>query len=409
MHSNNADCVFGDARLISSATTMFAKIGPARNSKREVCRSYTLTPVTSLGIRSGVNCTRLTVESTVLASALASTVLPVPGTSSISKCPSESTATMASLITSALPSSTWEIAPAIRPPTSATCASSVGLRSAVAAAEPGPSDRSSSTCCVTGDPPDGRHLHVRLSQSARGRRRRGSPILTGPRHRSVSALVRAGSSDHRRTARPGVVPTEPVLPHLGPGGHRPAFPTTPHQSPADRTKCVLSNRLSCGNTPHPEVLACAVSNQPAALGRGNAAGRDAAAQTHPPCPTDMTCENVATPAYQGWWWRLVAESGVLWRYLERRTPTWQDGMPRTMHRSVRQFRPGRRWGDAPGLLRHLHATHGRQGAGDVAGPIPQGVRRRRDVGPGTGPLSVRLHSGWVHRVRRCGDQRVHHR
>jgi hypothetical protein len=34
MHSSSPDCVFGDARLISSTSTMFAKIGPGRNSKR---------------------------------------------------------------------------------------------------------------------------------------------------------------------------------------------------------------------------------------------------------------------------------------------------------------------------------------------------------------------------------------
>ena len=31
--SSSADCVFGIARLISSTSTTFAKIGPARNSK----------------------------------------------------------------------------------------------------------------------------------------------------------------------------------------------------------------------------------------------------------------------------------------------------------------------------------------------------------------------------------------
>ena len=76
-----------------------------------------LTPVTSLGIRSGVNCTRLTVESTVLASDFASTVLPVPGTSSISRWPSASTAMIASRMTSGLPRTICEIAAAICPPT----------------------------------------------------------------------------------------------------------------------------------------------------------------------------------------------------------------------------------------------------------------------------------------------------
>ena len=32
MHSSRLDWVLGDARLISSASTMFAKMGPGRNS-----------------------------------------------------------------------------------------------------------------------------------------------------------------------------------------------------------------------------------------------------------------------------------------------------------------------------------------------------------------------------------------
>jgi len=31
MHSSSADCVLGEALLISSPTTMFAKIGPGLN------------------------------------------------------------------------------------------------------------------------------------------------------------------------------------------------------------------------------------------------------------------------------------------------------------------------------------------------------------------------------------------
>src|SRR6478735_774289 len=94
-----------------------------------------LTPVTSLGIRSGVNCTRLTVESTVLASDLASTVLPVPG------------------MTSGLPSTICEIAAAICPPTCLTASrsSAPGPPFGAAAPPPGPSARSRSTRCVTVD------------------------------------------------------------------------------------------------------------------------------------------------------------------------------------------------------------------------------------------------------------------
>ena len=53
--SRRADCVFGEARLISSATTTFAKTGPARNSKEFVRWSSTVVPVMSAGKRSGVN------------------------------------------------------------------------------------------------------------------------------------------------------------------------------------------------------------------------------------------------------------------------------------------------------------------------------------------------------------------
>ena len=47
--SSSADCVFGVARLTSSTSTTFAKIGPARNSKSRVRWSKTDRPVTSVG------------------------------------------------------------------------------------------------------------------------------------------------------------------------------------------------------------------------------------------------------------------------------------------------------------------------------------------------------------------------
>ena len=53
--SSSADCVFGDARLISSASTTLANTAPGRNSKSLRVRSQTETPVTSDGSRSGVN------------------------------------------------------------------------------------------------------------------------------------------------------------------------------------------------------------------------------------------------------------------------------------------------------------------------------------------------------------------
>ncbi len=58
MHSSSAACVFGDARFTSSTSRRFAKTGPGRNSNSFERWSKTLTPVTSEGSRSGVNCSR---------------------------------------------------------------------------------------------------------------------------------------------------------------------------------------------------------------------------------------------------------------------------------------------------------------------------------------------------------------
>ena len=55
--SSNADWVFGVARLISSARTICAKIGPFRNwnSRPRAVSTTIVVPVTSAGMRSGVN------------------------------------------------------------------------------------------------------------------------------------------------------------------------------------------------------------------------------------------------------------------------------------------------------------------------------------------------------------------
>jgi len=87
MTSSSADWVFGDARLISSASTMFAKIGPAWKSNSPRFWSKTVIPVTSPGSRSGVNWMRLAVPLMVCARVRASAVFPVPGTSSSSTWP----------------------------------------------------------------------------------------------------------------------------------------------------------------------------------------------------------------------------------------------------------------------------------------------------------------------------------
>jgi hypothetical protein len=82
MASRSALWVLGVARLISSASTTWANTGPFWNSKRRLPEASTimLVPVTSDGIRSGVNCTRAKDRSSVSASVRTSRVLPSPGT-----------------------------------------------------------------------------------------------------------------------------------------------------------------------------------------------------------------------------------------------------------------------------------------------------------------------------------------
>src|SRR5918994_3700407 len=86
--SSSADCVFGEARLISSTSRTFAKTGPGRNSNSFTRWLKTFTPVTSEGSRSGVNWIREKGTSSERASDFASIVLPTPGKSSMITCPS---------------------------------------------------------------------------------------------------------------------------------------------------------------------------------------------------------------------------------------------------------------------------------------------------------------------------------
>src|SRR3954451_18707637 len=103
MHSRSADCVFGDARLTSSTSSRFAKTGPCLKSNSFVRWSKTLTPVMSVGSRSGVNWIRENVQSTERASAFTSIVFPTPGKSSMIRWPSltRQRATSCSVSTSA--------------------------------------------------------------------------------------------------------------------------------------------------------------------------------------------------------------------------------------------------------------------------------------------------------------------
>ena len=138
MHSSSADWVLGEARLISSPTTMLANTPPGRNSNSRVSWLKTDTPVTSEGSRSGVNWMRRTEQSIERASALASIVLPTPGTSSMSRWPSESITTIASLATSGLPSMTFSMLARMRPVTRARVSRSAPSRRAACPRSPAP-------------------------------------------------------------------------------------------------------------------------------------------------------------------------------------------------------------------------------------------------------------------------------
>jgi len=81
MASSRLDCVLGVVRLISSASTMLVKSGPGLKTNSLFSGSQMLTPMTSDGNMSEVNCIRWKAAPMDLASAAASVVLPTPGTS----------------------------------------------------------------------------------------------------------------------------------------------------------------------------------------------------------------------------------------------------------------------------------------------------------------------------------------
>ena len=115
--SRRADWVFGVARLISSARTIWLITGPGRNSNAFVRWLKIDTPVTSEGSRSGVNWIRRNEQPSERERAFASTVFPVPGTSSTRMCPRQTSATRESSISWCFPKmtrSTLSTTPVIR-------------------------------------------------------------------------------------------------------------------------------------------------------------------------------------------------------------------------------------------------------------------------------------------------------
>ena len=91
MACNNAACVLGGVRLISSASTMLAKIGPRtkRKFRCPVAVSWSMisVPVMSLGIRSGVNWIRLNRIARAWAIVEMVSVLARPGTPIVRQLP----------------------------------------------------------------------------------------------------------------------------------------------------------------------------------------------------------------------------------------------------------------------------------------------------------------------------------
>jgi hypothetical protein len=143
MASSSADCTFGLARLISSASTMLAKIGPGWNTKAlgvpPPRPSGSDAPSRSLGSRSLVNWMRRKLASRERARAWARVVLPTPGTSSSSRWPPATSVSTARRTTSGLPRSARSTLERRRPAhAAASTVESLGIRAASTPAFFGP-------------------------------------------------------------------------------------------------------------------------------------------------------------------------------------------------------------------------------------------------------------------------------
>jgi len=88
MASSKADCTLEGARLISSANTMLAKMGPRLTWKSPDLGLKMRVPIRSAGSRSGVNWMRLKWQLMAFASDLTAVVLARPGTPSSKTWPS---------------------------------------------------------------------------------------------------------------------------------------------------------------------------------------------------------------------------------------------------------------------------------------------------------------------------------
>src|SRR5690349_1329365 len=175
---SSAAWVFGGARLISSASTMFANTGPCTNLKKrrplEWSSSSSSVPVMSLGIKSGVNCTREKLRSSACATVCTSSVFARPGTPTSSTCPPASSA--------ATRSSTILCCPTMRRPICSTSAD----RARASWSRSSTSRESSTACCrvATRIAPDCECREANESREANG----GSAV-TALRQHEVDALL----------------------------------------------------------------------------------------------------------------------------------------------------------------------------------------------------------------------------
>ncbi len=124
MTSSSDAWVFGGVRLISSASRRLVNTGPFRNSNAAVRASKISEPVTSPGIRSGVNWSRLASRSRAAARVRTSSVFATPGTPSSSTWPRHSSAMTSPLTTDSWP--TTALATSARSRLSAARGSSAG-------------------------------------------------------------------------------------------------------------------------------------------------------------------------------------------------------------------------------------------------------------------------------------------
>ena len=118
MASSSADCVFGGVRLTSSASSTLVNTGPASKRQRRSpdagSSSRMSVPVTSAGMRSGVNWMRLKSRPRAWASARTIRVLAVPGNPVIRQCPPTRTVIRSCSMTASWPTMTRPSAVAIR-------------------------------------------------------------------------------------------------------------------------------------------------------------------------------------------------------------------------------------------------------------------------------------------------------